>query len=77
MDFIGNGSPGTGYERTDPEFLEKLRKADLVLSKGQGNYEGLNEEKYIYFLLMAKCQLIARDIGVEKGDIVFSGGEQQ
>jgi uncharacterized protein with ATP-grasp and redox domains len=76
VDVLANGTPGTGPERSDPAFLKKLRKADLVLSKGQGNYEGLSQERYIYFLLMAKCPLIARDIGVEKGDIVFCGGER-
>ena len=77
IDCIGNGTPGTGCERTDPKFTSKLRSADLVLSKGQGNYEGLNSEGYIYFLLMAKCPLIARNIGVEKGDIVLCGGERK
>ncbi|OYT54654.1 MAG: hypothetical protein B6U72_02090 [Candidatus Altiarchaeales archaeon ex4484_2] len=74
VDYMGNGMPGTGPERTDPLFLQKLRDADLVLSKGQGNFEGLNEQDYIYFLLMAKCPLIARHIGVEVGDIVFTRG---
>lgn len=74
VDFLGNGTLETGPERTDQRFLQKLRNADLVLSKGQGNYEGLSNEKYIYFLLMAKCPLIARDVGVRKGDIVFCRG---
>lgn len=74
VDYMGNGMPETGPGRTDPGFLSKLKEADLVVSKGQGNYEGLNEERYIYFLLMAKCQLIAEDIGVKKGDIVFCKG---
>ncbi len=74
VDFLGNGTPETGPERTDPNFLQKLRNADLVLSKGQGNYEGLSSEEYIFFLLMAKCPLIARDVGVQKGDIVFYRG---
>lgn len=77
IDYLGNGDPDAGPERTDPEFLKKLREADLVISKGQANYEGLSGEKYIYFLLMLKCSLTARDIGVEKGDIVFSGGDQR
>ncbi|MBD3389287.1 MAG: DUF89 family protein [Candidatus Altiarchaeales archaeon] len=75
VELMGNGTPGTGYERTDPEFISKLKDADIVLSKGQGNYEGLNSENHIYFLLMAKCELIARNLGVERGSIVFCGGE--
>ncbi|OYT27877.1 MAG: hypothetical protein B6U97_00250 [Candidatus Altiarchaeales archaeon ex4484_96] len=74
LDYMGNGMPGTGPERTDPVFLKKLKKADLVLSKGQGNFEGLNEQDYIFFLLMAKCPLIAKHIGVGVGDIVFIRG---
>ena len=37
-----------------------------MISKGQGNYESLNDErgKEIYFLLMAKCAVIAQKIGV-------------
>ncbi len=76
IDYLGNGEPDTGPERTDLAFLEKLRKADMVLSKGQGNYEGLSGEKYIYFLFMTKCSLVARHIGVEKGDIVFFTGKE-
>ncbi len=74
VDYIGNGMEGSGPERTDPLFLEKLREADLVLSKGQGNFEGLNREDYIYFLLMVKCPLIARHMGVRVADIVFTRG---
>ncbi len=77
IDYLGNGEPDTGPERSDPAFLEKLRQADLVLSKGQGNYEALSREKYIYFLFMAKCLLVARDIGVEKGDIIFFAGKDR
>ena len=77
VEYIGNGTPGSGYERTDQKFSSKLRSADLVISKGQGNYEGLSSERYIYFLLMAKCPLIARNIGVDKGSIVFCGGEKK
>lgn len=72
--FMGNGAKETGPERSDKGFLETLRNADLVLSKGQGNYEGLSAEDYVYFILMAKCPLIAVDIGVRQGDIVFCRG---
>jgi len=64
---------GRGYDdRTDPEFLGKLAAYDVVISKGQGNYEALSNAGNInfYFLLMAKCPLVAKDIGVEMGDIL-------
>ncbi len=45
-----------------------------VISKGQGNYEALSEHKGIYFLLVAKCPLIAECLGVDVGSIVFKRG---
>jgi hypothetical protein len=48
-----------------------LEKGTLVISKGQGNYEALSERRGIYFMLMAKCPLIAEDLGVDVGSAVF------
>jgi len=48
-----------------------LEEGALVISKGQGNYEALSERKGIYFMLMAKCPLIAEDLGVDVGSAVF------
>ena len=48
-----------------------IRKHDLVISKGQGNYEGLSENDGLFFLLMAKCPVIASDFGFEVGDIIL------
>jgi len=68
----GSDAPGTILTLCSKEFLEVYRKSDLIISKGQGNYEGLSEEKRpIYYLLKAKCAVIARDIGVELGSIVL------
>ncbi len=70
----GSTAPGTILRFCTPEFLEIYRKADLVISKGQGNYEGLSDEKRtIFFLLKAKCPVIARDMGVKEDDIVLKG----
>lgn len=52
--------------------MEAYQKADLVISKGQGNLEGLLDiESNIYFLLKAKCEIIAEVLEVEKDDFVF------
>lgn len=70
---IDNGSdaPGTILELCSPEFQETFHKADLIIAKGQGNYETLSEaDANIYFLLMAKCPVIARDIGCQVGDML-------
>lgn len=62
----GDDSLGTILPRTSPEFQAVYQKADVVLAKGQANYESLNEErdKHLFFLLMAKCDVIANLIGV-------------
>ncbi|MFP3871475.1 MAG: ARMT1-like domain-containing protein, partial [Candidatus Natronoplasma sp.] len=40
--------------------------------KGQGNYEALSEvSANIFFLLKAKCPVIADDLGVKIGDIIL------
>lgn len=68
----GSTAPGTILETCTREFRELFGDADLVIAKGQGNYEGLSTEKRpIYFLLKAKCPVIARDIGVNTGAIVL------
>ena len=67
----GDSSLGTVLYRTSGEFQEIYRNADVVVAKGQANYECLSEEKKkIYFLLMTKCKVIADDIGVPEMKMV-------
>jgi damage-control phosphatase, subfamily I len=67
----GDGSLGTVLNRTSPEFKEVYKKADIVIAKGQANYECLSEEiKNIYFLLMTKCDVIADDIGAPEKKMI-------
>jgi uncharacterized protein with ATP-grasp and redox domains len=69
----GDDAPGTILETTSPEFRDIFDRADLVIAKGQGNYEGLcGIDKNIYFILMAKCDLVAAHLGVRKGDFVVA-----
>ncbi len=68
----GCSTPGTIRSRCSPEFEEILNTAELIISKGQGNYEGLSEEPLpVFFLLMAKCEPVARDLGVPIGSLVL------
>ena len=61
----GDHSLGTVLHRTSKEFKEVYQNADIVIAKGQANYECLSDEgKNIFFLLMTKCKVIANDIGV-------------
>ena len=65
----GSAVPGLILDKTGPEFLKLYRDADVVISKGQGNYETLSDTagRAFYFLLKAKCEAVARDIGVGIG----------
>jgi uncharacterized protein with ATP-grasp and redox domains len=68
----GSDAPGTIVEECSEEFRRHFAEAELVIAKGQGNYETLSDEqKKIFFLLQAKCPVIARDIGCEEGDMVI------
>ena len=68
----GTTAPGMIMEEAGEQFLEKYQNADLVISKGQGNLEGLLDiEEDIYFLLKAKCEIIAEVLSVEVNDFVF------
>ncbi len=68
----GSDAPGTIPALCSDEFMHRFRNADMVISKGQGNFEGLsNSERTVYFLLMAKCPVIAADIGCRVGDVVL------
>ncbi|MBN2246090.1 MAG: DUF89 family protein [Candidatus Aminicenantes bacterium] len=68
----GSDAPGNLLSLCSDEFMEAYTNADLIISKGQGNYEALSEEtRPIFFLLKAKCPVIARDIGVPVGSIIL------
>lgn len=64
-------APGAVLTNSSRDFLERLESADMIISKGQGNYEALSDHQGIFFLLMVKCPLVARDIGVEVGEMVL------
>lgn len=68
----GDGALGTVLSRTNTEFKDVFNKSDVVISKGQGNYEGLtgNKKENIYFLFMAKCDLVAKPLGIKTMSIV-------
>jgi len=69
----GNNCIGINFELASEEFLKEFESADIIISKGQGNYETLDEieGKNIFFLLKAKCKKIAHELGVKYLDIVF------
>jgi len=55
-----------------------LVKTYVVISKGQGNLEGLLDvpHNHIYFLLVTKCDLMAKRVGTRKGEFIVKKGIQ-
>ncbi len=73
---MGSGSrtAGTLLKEATPEFTSTLQEADLIISKGQGNFETLSEETLhqpLYFLLLSKCPHISRELKINKFDLIL------
>ncbi len=75
---IDNGSdaPGTLLDDCRRIFLECFHRADLILSKGQGNFESLSDtpRRNIFYLFKAKCTVIAAHIGQPQGTHMLIDG---
>jgi uncharacterized protein with ATP-grasp and redox domains len=67
----GNGFLGTEWSLCSPEFKQAFTSADLVVAKGQANYESMEGTAWAgektFFLLKAKCQVVASHLGVSLG----------
>jgi uncharacterized protein with ATP-grasp and redox domains len=71
---ISNGAdaPGTILSLCSKGFKQIYKNADMVISKGQGNFESLSKEKRpIFFLFMVKCPVVARETDCKMGTIVL------
>lgn len=68
----GDDAPSTLLKRVSNEFMEIYKSADVIISKGMGNYEGLMNETdpRLFYLLMIKCPVIGKKIGAQKDDFV-------
>jgi len=67
----GADAPGAQEKTMNRGFFDVYSRADVVISKGQGNLEGLSSaRREIFFLLMAKCEVIGGFLGVTKGSFV-------
>ena len=67
-----DSSPGVVIKNASTNFIKIFNSVDMVISKGQGNYESLNNEfREIFFLLMVKCPIVANDIKVPEGSLLF------
>ena len=78
---IDNGAdiPGTWLPECTAELRDEFAAADVVLAKGQGNFETLHDcEREVFFLLMAKCTIVSRTLAVEPGTFILrrDGGRE-
>ncbi len=71
----GSDGPGIVFDRVTEEFKHLFRDCDVVISKGQGNFETLEDiPRRVYFLLRTKCDVVASILGTRLGDIVILKG---
>ncbi|MBS3793177.1 DUF89 family protein [Candidatus Bipolaricaulota bacterium] len=70
---VDNGDRGNQPELWSAEVEGWIDDHDLVISKGQANYEGLSSHRKpnLFFLLVVKCPMVQRAVGAEVGRKVF------
>lgn len=71
---VDNGSDaiGTILDWTSPEFQRHFQSADLIISKGQGNFETITgTKKKTYFLFQAKCDVVSKYLGILSGSMLL------
>lgn len=74
VEVIDNGSdvPGTVIAQCSSEFRRHFAEADLVIAKGQGNFETLSDEPgNIFFLFKVKCAVVSDHVGLPLGTQVL------
>ena len=68
----GNGIAGTQINKLSKEARTVLDKADIIISKGQGNFETIHGcGRNIYYLFLCKCEWFSERFGMERLKGVF------
>lgn len=69
----GVSTPGYDLSQASKESLEIFERADIVISKGMGNFESLYEEaeRSIYYLFMVKCSVVSQQIEQPVKSMIF------
>lgn len=71
----GSDAPGTILSDCDENFQQLFQQADLIIAKGQGNFETLSEEPVnIFFLFKVKCLMVASLVGQPIGTQILLHG---
>ena len=69
----GDAVAGTVYELLSDEAKEALDSADLILAKGQGNYESLcRQGRHIFYSFLCKCDLFMARFDVPRLTGIFT-----
>ncbi|VGO22532.1 damage-control phosphatase ARMT1 family protein [Pontiella sulfatireligans] len=72
----GHDAPGVVIGECSTEFRELFDGADMIISKGQGNFETLQDcGREIFFLMKVKCDVVAEETGLPLGSIFFQHSE--
>ena len=76
LDFVpvvntGINIPGVTLKKSSKEFLTEYNTADLIIAKGQGNFESLYDDinKEAFFLFKVKCPVISKYLNRPLGSI--------
>ncbi|MCD6595885.1 DUF89 family protein [bacterium] len=68
----GSNAPGTLLDEVSKEFASNFEKSDIIISKGQGNYETLDDvNRDIFFVMTIKCEVVERHLGLPSGSSVL------
>ena len=71
----GSWAPGTVLSQTTSGFQKLFMEAHLVLSKGQANYETMDEQgDKVFFLLRTKCPVLSDQLDIPVGNLVLKQG---
>jgi damage-control phosphatase, subfamily I len=74
VEVIDNGSDvaGTALKDCSPHFRQRFHTADLIIAKGQGNFETLSDvAANIFFLFKVKCPVLSRHVGMPLGNLAL------
>jgi uncharacterized protein with ATP-grasp and redox domains len=73
----GSDDIGVNWDAVSPGFRRAFESADCVVAKGHGNFETCDDRPgNFFFLLKAKCPVVAAALDVRTGDIVFASSRK-
>ena len=68
----GEAIAGTVMSMLPPDAKAILQRADVILSKGQGNYESMcNQGMHIFYSFLCKCELFINRFSVPRLTGIF------